>query len=545
MRIIRNPRFGFAVANSLLALAAGVLGYAPVRALLVGAGTVTAIAVTSTAGATVAETPAAAVVSEAAPAAAAADPGAARGPAPNLGLPVEQAMLTAPPHVPPPITRKYAAKVVVHLQVREVVKRLADGVDYLFWTFGGDVPGRFIRIREGDVVEFHLENDPNSKMPHNIDLHAVTGPGGGAASSFTAPGHSSQFTFQALNPGLFVYHCATAPVGMHIANGMYGLILVEPAAGLPKVDREYYVMQGEFYTAGAYGEEGLQAFDMAKAIDERPPYVVFNGAVGSLVGDKALTANVGETVRLYLGNGGPNLVSSFHVIGEIFDTVYQEGGTVPTQHNVQTTLIPAGGSAMVEFKTELPGTYVLVDHSIFRAFNKGALGMLKVAGPENRLIYSGKEIDAVYLGQAATAGSDAQKREAALQAQIADEIRHNPRIAGLTKEAQIQRGKRVFMQTCFACHQPDGKGLLNIFPPLAGSDFLKADRERPIRIVTKGLTGPVTVNGNSFNNVMPPQVLTDQQIADVLTYVTNDWGNGGEPYTVDDVRRVKASGVSQ
>jgi nitrite reductase (NO-forming) len=186
-----------------------------------------------------------------------------------------------------------------------------------------------------------------------------------------------------------------------------------------------------------------------------------------------------------------------------------------------------------------------VDHSIFRAFNKGALGMLKVAGPENRLIYSGKEIDAVYLGQAATAGSDAQKREAALQAQIADEIRHNPRIAGLTKEAQIQRGKRVFMQTCFACHQPDGKGLLNIFPPLAGSDFLKADRERPIRIVTKGLTGPVTVNGNSFNNVMPPQVLTDQQIADVLTYVTNDWGNGGEPYTVDDVRRVKASGVSQ
>jgi len=545
MRIIRNPRFGFAVANSLLALAAGVLGYAPVRALLVGAGTVTAIAVTSTAGATAAETPAAAVVSEAAPAAAAADPGAARGPAPNLGLPVEQAMLTAPPHVPPPITRKYAAKVVVHLQVREVVKRLADGVDYLFWTFGGDVPGRFIRIREGDVVEFHLENDPNSKMPHNIDLHAVTGPGGGAASSFTAPGHSSQFTFQALNPGLFVYHCATAPVGMHIANGMYGLILVEPAAGLPKVDREYYVMQGEFYTAGAYGEEGLQAFDMAKAIDERPPYVVFNGAVGSLVGDKALTANVGETVRLYLGNGGPNLVSSFHVIGEIFDTVYQEGGTVPTQHNVQTTLIPAGGSAMVEFKTELPGTYVLVDHSIFRAFNKGALGMLKVAGPENRLIYSGKEIDAVYLGQAATAGSDAQKREAALQAQIADEIRHNPRIAGLTKEAQIQRGKRVFMQTCFACHQPDGKGLLNIFPPLAGSDFLKADRERPIRIVTKGLTGPVTVNGNSFNNVMPPQVLTDQQIADVLTYVTNDWGNGGEPYTVDDVRRVKASGVSQ
>jgi nitrite reductase (NO-forming) len=233
------------------------------------------------------------------------------------------------------------------------------------------------------------------------------------------------------------------------------------------------------------------------------------------------------------------------VIGEIFDVVYQEGGTVPTQHNVQTTLIPAGGSAIVEFKTEVPGTYVLVDHSIFRAFNKGALGMLKVSGPENRLIYSGKEIDAVYLGQAATAGSDSQKREAALQVQIAEEIKTNPKIATLTKQAQIERGQRVFMQTCFACHQPDGKGLPAIFPPLAGSDFLKADRERPIRVVTKGLTGPVTVNGQAFNNIMPPQVLTDQQIADVLTYVTNSWGNSGTPYNVDDVRRVKASGVSQ
>ncbi|MDD2762998.1 MAG: copper-containing nitrite reductase [Opitutaceae bacterium] len=538
MKIIKSPRFGYLVANSLLLAGAGVLGYAPVRALLAGAGTVTALVAASTD-----EAPAAAPQPETTPAA--ADPNDARGPAPDLGLPVEQAVLTAPPHVPLPITRKYAAKVVVHLEVREIVRRLADGVEYLFWTFGGDVPGRFMRVREGDVVEFHLENDPSSKMPHNIDLHAVTGPGGGAASSFTAPGHSSQFTFQALNPGLYVYHCATAPVGMHIANGMYGLILVEPAAGLPKVDREYYVMQGEVYTAGGYSEEGLQSFDMAKAVDERPPYVVFNGAVGSLVGDNALTASVGETVRLYVGNGGPNLVSSFHIIGEIFDTVYQEGGTVPGQHNVQTTLIPAGGSAIVEFKADVPGTYVLVDHSIFRAFNKGALGMLKISGPENRLIYSGKEIDAVYLGSAAAAGSDAQKREAALQAQIAEEIKTNPKIATLTRQAQVERGQRVYMQTCFACHQSDGRGLPGIFPPLAGSDFLKADRERAIRIVTRGLSGPVTVNGQAFNSIMPPQVLTDQQIADVLTYVTNSWGNTGDAYSVDDVRRVKAAAVSQ
>ena len=163
---------------------------------------------------------------------------------------VENAILAQAPNVPPPITRRHALKVIVNLEVREVTKRLADGVEYVFWTFGGDVPGSFIRIREGDQVEFHLNNHQNNKMPHSIDLHAVSGPGGGAASSFTAPGHSSVFSFEALHPGLFVYHCATAPVGMHIGNGMYGLILVEPKEGLPPVDHEYYVMQGEFYTTG-------------------------------------------------------------------------------------------------------------------------------------------------------------------------------------------------------------------------------------------------------------------------------------------------------
>ncbi len=456
-------------------------------------------------------------------------------------LPVEQAILTAPPHVPPPIKRGYAARVVVNLEVREVVARLADGVEYTFWTYGGTVPGSFIRIREGDIVEFHLNNHPTSKLPHNIDLHAVTGPGGGAASTFTAPGHSSQFTFQALNPGLYVYHCATAPVPMHIGNGMYGLILVEPKAGLPPVDKEYYVMQGEFYTTGKYGEEGLQSFDMAKAIDERPPYVVFNGAVGSLVGDKAITASVGERVRLYFGVGGPNVTSSFHVIGEIFDKVWPEGGLKYVQEHVQTTMVPAGGSAMVEFQVDVPGTFILVDHSLTRTFNKGSLGMLKVAGAENRVVYSGKEVDAVYLGSQADEGSEAAKREAELKKKIAAEIAANPTIAGLTKEAQIEKGKQVYMGLCFACHQPDGKGLPGAFPPLAGSDFMLADRERAIRIVLKGLTGPVTVNGQTLNSAMPPQeaVLTDAQIADVLTYVYNSWGNKGDAFKADHVKAIR------
>ncbi|MBQ4856523.1 nitrite reductase, copper-containing, partial [Rhodanobacter sp. B2A1Ga4] len=333
-------------------------------------------------------------------------------------------------------------------------------------------PGSFIRVRQGDTVEFHLKNAPDSKMPHNIDLHGVTGPGGGAASSFTAPGHESRFTFKALNQGIYVYHCATAPVGMHIANGMYGLILVEPPEGLPKVDHEYYVMQGDFYTTGKYRQKGHQPFDMEKAIDEHPTYVLFNGKEGALTGDNALTAKTNQTVRLFVGNGGPNLVSSFHVIGEIFDKVQPEGGTV-AQHNVQTTLIPSGGAAMVEFHTDVPGSYVLVDHSIFRAFNKGALGILKVDGPEDKSIYSGKEVDSVYLGD---------RSEPNLKAVTTAATAH---AAGtLTKAEQIAAGKQLFTGTCSVCHQANGEGLPNVFPPLAKSDFLAADPKRAMTIVT-------------------------------------------------------------
>ncbi len=465
--------------------------------------------------------------------------------APEKNLPSEivgneEAILTDAPMVPPPITRKVPTKVTVHLEVRELVKRLADGVEYTFWTFGGSVPGKFIRVREGDYVEFHLSNHQSSKMPHNIDLHAVTGPGGGAASSFTAPGHSSQFSFQVINPGLYVYHCATAPVGMHVANGMYGLILVEPKEGLPAVDREYYIMQSELYTKGKYGEEGLQPFDMEKAISEEPPYVVFNGGVGNLVGDKAIKAAVGERVRLYIGNGGPNLISSFHVIGEIFDSVYVEGGVLAAQKNVQTTLVPAGGSAMVDFKVDVPGTFVLVDHSIFRAFNKGALGMLKVEGPENKIIYSGKEVDENYLGEQSDIGSQSAQKEAGLRTEMKDALKSDPKISRITKELQMERGKRVYMQNCSMCHQLEGQGLAGVFPPLAKSDFLKSEKADPVRIVIKGLSGKIAVNGVSYDGVMPPQVqLSDEQVADVATYILNSWGNSGKSVSSESVKTIR------
>jgi nitrite reductase (NO-forming) len=223
-----------------------------------------------------------------------------------------------------------------------------------------------------------------------------------------------------------------------------------------------------------------------KAIDERPTYVVFNGSVGALVGDKAIPARVGETVRLFVGNGGPNLVSSFHVIGEIFDVVYAEAGTAVQQKNVQTTLIPAGGADIVDFRVDVPGTFILVDHSIFRAFNKGALGMLEVEGPENKLVYSGKEVDESYLGAQAPEGRKAAQCIVSLEQQVEETMRQTPAIAKLSKELQIEKGKRVYMQACSMCHQEHGKGLPLVFPPLAQSDYLMADKTRSIGVVLRG-----------------------------------------------------------
>lgn len=335
-------------------------------------------------------------------------------------LPVIDAVTTHAPEVPPAIDRDYPAKVRVKMETVEKTMKMDDGVEYRYWTFDGDVPGRMIRVREGDTVEVEFSNNPSSTVPHNVDFHAATGQGGGAAATFTAPGRTSTFSFKALQPGLYIYHCAVAPVGMHIANGMYGLILVEPKEGLPKVDKEFYIVQGDFYTKGKKGAQGLQPFDMDKAVAEQPEYVVFNGHVGAIAGDNALKAKAGETVRMYVGNGGPNLVSSFHVIGEIFDKVYVEGGKLINE-NVQSTIVPAGGSAIVEFKVDIPGNYTLVDHSIFRAFNKGALGQLKVEGAENPEIMTQKLSDTAYVGSGAASAPAASAPAASAPAASASE----------------------------------------------------------------------------------------------------------------------------
>ena len=294
-----------------------------------------------------------------------------------------------PTDLPAPLEIREPQTVRVDLETIEVEGQLADGTTFTYWTFNGAVPGPFIRVRVGDTIEVHLKNSASSTMNHSVDFHAVTGPGGGAVMTQTEPGKESVFTAKAINVGLFVYHCATPMVANHISNGMYGLILVEPEGGLPPVDREFYVMQGDIYTTGAFGEQGMQMTDVTKLLNEDPEYVVFNGAVGALTTQKPLKANTGETVRIFFGVGGPNLTSSFHVIGEIFDRVYDQASlTSAPLTNVQTTLVPPGGATMVEFGLEVPGNYILVDHALSR-LQRGLAGYLVVEGEPNPEIFNG------------------------------------------------------------------------------------------------------------------------------------------------------------
>lgn len=291
-----------------------------------------------------------------------------------------------PSIVPPPITRTDPTTVEINLTVKEVKSNLADGTTYAFWTFDGTVPGPLLRVMEGDTVKLTLTNPATSSSAHNIDLHAVNGPGGGAAATNVSPGESKTFTFKALNAGAYVYHCAFAPPFYHIAQGMYGGIVVEPKGGLPKVDKEFYVMQGEWYTTGKFGDKGNQEFSSAKALAEQPEYFTFNGNVDALTKIFPLHAKVGDVVRLFFGVGGPNIGSNFHIIGEIFDKVYS-GSPDTFVKNEETWYVPPGSVSTFELKLNEPGQYLLVDHALWRVA-KGAAGFLMAEGDWNNDIYS-------------------------------------------------------------------------------------------------------------------------------------------------------------
>ena len=308
---------------------------------------------------------------------------------PKVQLPSEEAHWTLAPEVPVPVMRTEQRREVVHWTIREAQSEIAPGVIYDYaWGFEGHVPGPLLRVRVGDLVEVHLRNALNSMRTHNIDFHFVMGPGGGASALSVAPGEEAVLEARATAPGFYMFHCATPDIPMHIANGMYGFVLVEPEEGLPQVGKELYVVQSEIYTND--DKPGHKSFDMVRADKADPQYVVFNGSVGALLKDQAPIATQNETVRIYVGNAGPNLISSFHVIGQIFDKVYREGDLLsPPARSLQTTLIPAGGSAVVEFKPPVAGTFLLVDHAIFR-LHHGAVGSLNVHGQENAEIFEPK-----------------------------------------------------------------------------------------------------------------------------------------------------------
>ncbi|KIQ96506.1 copper-containing nitrite reductase [Lysobacter sp. A03] len=296
-----------------------------------------------------------------------------------------------PYQVGEPVGDRAAKHITYDLLTTEVEGQLSDGSTYRYWTFDNTVPGPLLRIRQNDTVTINLKNAEDSINIHSVDFHAVTGPGGGAAVTQVAPGQTKSFTFKALHPGLFVYHCATPMIAQHISNGMYGMILVEPEGGLPSVDREFYVMQGELYTAQKHGSSGLQEFSVEKLLDESPEHLMFNGSMNALTKTFDMQADVGETVRMFFGVGGPNLTSSFHLIGEVFDRVYDLASfTSPPLTDVQTTIVPPGGATMVEFKVDYPGRYLLVDHALSRA-EKGLIGFLNVKGEADSSIFDSSE----------------------------------------------------------------------------------------------------------------------------------------------------------
>lgn len=334
--------------------------------------------------------------------------------------------------IPPPITRSENTLVEISLDTQELVAEIAPGVTYKYWTFNGTVPGPMLRVKEGDDVRitlhhgtggqkhgaFNVQGFPtmadaeafletnianaaethvddghaHSAMgdshaaeghsTHSVDLHAVTGPGGGAMLSQVGHDGPKTFQFKATHPGVYVYHCASPHVPTHIANGMYGLIVVEPTEGLKPVDKEFYVMQSDFYTKGVFGQKGHQEYSLENLLNEKPTYFTFNGRVGGLTGDRALKAKVGDRIRMYVGVGS-HVSSNFHIIGEIFDNLYLYGAiTNEPLHHVQTTIVPAGGAIMIEFTVDIPGKYLLVDHSLTRSIDKGALAELIVEGEE-------------------------------------------------------------------------------------------------------------------------------------------------------------------
>jgi len=295
-----------------------------------------------------------------------------------------------PRELPPPITRTTPETVEVELETRELVAEVEPGVTFTYMTFDGQVPGPFIRTRVGDTVDLTIRNHADNAMPHNVDFHACRGPGGGAEATTVAPGEEQRLRFRVTYPGAFIYHCAVANVDYHISSGMFGIILVEPEEGLPPVDHEFYLGQHELYTNGTTGQAGHHEFSFARMAMEDPTYVLMNGEKYAITPDNYAEMNVetGETARVFFGVGGPNLFSSFHAIGSVWDEVWEQGSLAsePMRY-VQTTPVLPGSACVATMSFPVPGDFKLVDHALSRVARKGALAVVTADGPANPEVF--------------------------------------------------------------------------------------------------------------------------------------------------------------
>ena len=298
-------------------------------------------------------------------------------------------MTADPLDLPGPIDRSAPAEVDVTLRPEEVSAEIDDGVTFDFMTYNGQVPGPLIRVREGDTVNLTFENPDANVLPHNVDFHAVAGPGGGAEATMTNPGETTRLRFKTTYPGAYLYHCAVPNLDMHISAGMFGVILVEPAGGLPAVDHEFYLGQHEVYTTDPKAG-GKVRFDMTAMRREDPRYVLMNGGTYALTPDRAgsPTVAVGDTARVIFGVGGPNLTSNFHPIGNVWNEYYPQGSlsAEPLTH-IQTWPVPPGSTAVATMQFDVPGPVKLVDHALSRVANKGCMAVINAEGPSNPEIF--------------------------------------------------------------------------------------------------------------------------------------------------------------
>jgi nitrite reductase (NO-forming) len=315
----------------------------------------------------------------------------ARKQAEQQSKPTVDRVAADPTDIPGPVDRDSPTTVEVTLRPEEVRAEVEDGVTFDYMTYNGTVPGPFIRVRQGDTVDLTFENPASNSMPHNVDFHAAAGPGGGAEATMTAPGETARLRFKATYPGAFIYHCAVPNLDMHISAGMFGIILVEPEAGLPEVDREIYLGQHELYTKGTAGQEGHHKFDFASMRREDPTYVVMNGEkYAATPGNHgpAATVETGETVRVFFVTGGPNLTSSFHPIGNVWEELWAEGAlsSEPERH-VQTKPVAPGSTTIATMGFPVPGNFKLVDHALSRVARKGCLAVVTAEGEERPEIF--------------------------------------------------------------------------------------------------------------------------------------------------------------